>query len=52
MSYSSKLALIGLALGVVVSFHEVYWPWTPLFLALSAILGVLGARIDHRLSRE
>lgn len=48
MSYTLKMVYVMLTLGVVLSFHEIYWPWVWGLLVLSALVGATGIRYGSR----
>jgi hypothetical protein len=48
MSYTLKMVFVILTLGVVLSFHDTYWPWALVPLVLSALVGAIGLRLEGR----
>jgi|AntAceMinimDraft_1070359.scaffolds.fasta_scaffold05817_4 hypothetical protein len=48
MSYTYKIVFVIITLGVVLSFHDTYWPWAMVPLVLSALVGAIGLRLGGR----
>jgi len=48
MSYTRNVVFVILILGVILSFHDTYWPWALVPLALSALVAVIGLRLANR----
>lgn len=48
MSYTRNVVFVILILGVILSFHDTYWPWALVPLMLSALVAVIGLRLANR----
>lgn len=45
--YTRDIVFVILTLGVLLSFHDTYWPWALVPLAVSALVAVVGLRLAN-----
>lgn len=47
MSYTLKIVFVILSLGILLSFHDTYWPWALVPLVIAGLVAVVGLRLEQ-----